>query len=811
MNHRLLTFALLFTLLNLSFIAKGHNITGKVADAERAAVATASIILLKASDNALVKSELSDETGAFTFTEITDGEYLLKITALGYTPYSSEKITVAGEDVILQTVKLDAKNNKLKEVTVRSQKPLIEIHADKVVVNVENSIINTGSSAMEILGRSPGVNIDQNDNISIKGKQGVNVMIDGKQMAVSGADLANMLKAMPSNQVKQIEVISNPGARYDAAGTAGIINIITRRDQKMGVNGSVNASYAQGVYPKYNAGANLNYRNKKISSYISYNFSRRWWFNHLKLDRKFYGNNDALQFSYVQDNFMKMPMNNHSGTIGMDYSLDDKTIVGIAATAGTTGFNQEATNTSRAMDGNNNVIYYFNTLGDHRQDYYNYSANANLRKRFNDAGKQLSVDADYARYWSQSNQNFETVYTRPDGNKYQPDYFMRSDLAGITQIRSVKADYTHPVNEKMKFDAGIKSSYVTSDNEPLFYDKTTGDFALDVKRSNHFIYKENINAGYLNINKEWDKWSTQIGLRVENTNVTAEQITLDSTYLTSYTQLFPSFAVQRKLGEQHDLGVTLSRRIERPNYQQLNPFKYFIDNTTYRAGYPYLRPSLTYAAELSHTFKKKFLTTISYSVTNDNITEVIQPSDTEDSITVQINKNLARMDYYSLSCAYPFQITKWWSNTTNATLYYAHYTGFIANTSLSNGAPAYQLNINNNFTLPRGFRAEAGGWYQSRQIYGFMDLKPMWALNLGLQKTIMKEKGTLRLNVQDLFWTSPPRATSVYNAYREDFIVNRETRQASISFSYRFGNTKLQPARRHSGGAEDEKNRAGNG
>jgi hypothetical protein len=451
MNHPLLTAVVLFTLLNLSFIAKGHNITGKVTDADGDAVATASIVLLKANDNALVKSELSDENGVFTFDGITDGKYLLKITALGYAAYSSEKVSVTGTDVNLQIIKLDAKDNKLKEVTVRSQKPLIEIHADKVVVNVENSIINTGSSAMEILGRSPGVNVDQNDNISIKGKQGVNVMIDGKQMAVSGADLANILKAMPSNQVKQIEVISNPGARYDAAGTAGIINIITRRDQKMGVNGSVNASYAQGLYPKYSAGANLNYRNKKISSYVSYNFSRRWWFNHLKLDRKFYGSNDALQFSYVQDNFMKMPMNNHSGTIGMDYSLDDKTIIGIAATAGTTGFNQEATNTSRAMDGSNNVIYYFNTLGDHRQDYYNYSANANLRKRYNDLGKQLSIDVDYARYWSQSNQNFETVYTRPDGNKYQPDYFMRSDLAGITQIRSVKADYTHPVNETNHF------------------------------------------------------------------------------------------------------------------------------------------------------------------------------------------------------------------------------------------------------------------------------------------------------------------------------------------------------------------------
>lgn len=786
------------------------NISGKIISSTSEPIITASVVLLKANDNSLVKSDLSDDNGAFVFPEIQDGVYVLKVTALGYSGYSSDAITFAGRDVSMGAIQLLRAANQLKEVNVTAQRSLIEVHADKLVVNVENSVINTGSSAMEILGRSPGVTVDQNDNIVIKGKQGVNVMIDGKQMAVSGADLANILKAMPSNQIKQIEVISNPGARYDAAGTAGVINIVTKRDQRMGMNGSLNASYGQGVYPKYSAGGNLNFRNKKWSSYVSYNYSKRWWFNHLKLDRKFYDEKDALQFSYVQDNFMKMPMNNHSGSVGMDYSLNDKTIIGVAATAGTTGFDQTANNASRALDGNNDVVYYFNTLGNHRQDYYNYSANANLRQRYNELGKQLSMDVDYARYWSQSNQNFQTQYTRPDGVMYQPDYFMRSDLSGVTQIRSAKADYTYPVNEKLKFEAGAKSSYVTSDNEPLFYEKTLGDFALDVKRSNHFIYKENINAGYVNMNKEWTKWSTQLGLRLENTNVTAEQVTLDSTYKTSYTQLFPSFAVQRHVNDKHDLGLTLSRRIDRPNYQQLNPFKYFIDNTTYRAGYPYLRPSLTYSVELSHTFKQKFLTSLSYSVTTNSITEVIQPSDTEDSITVQINKNLARMDYYAFSCAYPFQVTKWWSNVSNVVLYYAHYTGFIANTNLSNGAPAFQLNITNNFTLPKKFRAELGGWYQSRQIYGFMDMKPMWALNAGIQKTIMKDNGTLRLSVQDMFWTSLPRATSVYNSYREDFIVNRETRQVSLSFSYRFGNSKLQPTRKRSGGAEDEKSRAGN-
>lgn len=803
--------ALFFSCMFLIFPSYGqeHMISGSVRGADNEAVTTATVALLYAADSTLAKTEITGDNGGFQFSGIADGAYLLKVNALGYQPYSS-KVVVSGADITLGNLRLDGKSNKLKELTIKGQKPLIEIRADKLVVNVENSIINTGSSALEILAKSPGVNVDQNDNISLKGRQGVNVMIDGKQMAVSGTDLANILKSMPSSNIKQVEVISNPGARYDAAGTAGIINIVTRRDQRLGLNGSVNLSYAQGVYPKYAGGFNLNYKNKKVTTYLSYNHSVRWWFNHLILDRKFYDNSDALQFSYRQDNFMKMPMKSHTGSYGIDYSINDKTIAGFTATAGTTGFSQQTANNSSALNGLDDVIYYFNTTGRHRQDYYNYSGNLNLRKRINEKGKLFTADVDYARYWSQSNQNFGTVYTRPDGSSYQPDYFMRSDLSGLTQIRSAKADYTHPIGEKAKLDAGVKSSYVTADNEPLFYQRTTGDFELDTKRSNHFIYREQINAAYVNGNKEWKKWSAQVGLRMENTNVEADQVTLDSLYKTSYTQLFPSLAVQHSLAEKHDVGITLSRRIQRPNYQELNPFKFFIDNTTYRAGYPYLRPALTYSAELSHTFNKKFITSVGYAVTSNNITEVIQPSDDEDSVTVQINKNLAQVENYSVSGAYPLQVRKWWTSICNFTWYYAYYRGNIANTPLSVGNPAYTISTSNNFSLPKGFRAELSLWYQSRQIYGYMNMKPMWNLSAGLQKNLLNDKATLRLNASDIFWKGLPAATSTYNSYREDFVVTRETRQVAISFSYRFGNTKMGAMRRRTGGAEDEKSRVGN-
>lgn len=809
MNYRPIL-AVIVCFLLLSFQASATvEINGIVVDENGDPIVTANVILLDENAKQLVKSTLTDESGSFFLDDIEGGKYILKVTMLGYAEYNSETLTVIDDNIELGKLKMTAKANRMKEVTIRTKRPLIEVYADKLVVNVENSIINAGSSAMEILSRSPDVNVDNNDNISIKGRQGVNVMIDGKQIAVSGTDLANMLKGMPSNTISKIEVISNPGAKYDAAGTAGIINIVTKKDKSSGFNGSVNASYSQGIYPKTSAGINLNYGSKKVRTYLNYNYGYRKVFNQLQLNRRFLDNNDAVQFAYVQDNFLKIAYNSHNVSFGTDYIVSERTTIGIAATVGATLLDLMADNKSEAQDGNVDVLYYFNTDGHNDQQHYNYTLNGNLRHDIDKDGQQLSADIDYARYWNNSMQNFNTRYINRDGSDYQPAYFMRSDLDGITQIRTVKADYTLPLKKKMRLEAGAKASYVTSDNEPLFYEKTTGDYQLDEKRSNHFIYKENINAGYVTLNKNWEKWSTQVGLRVENTNIIAEQITLDSVYERSYTQLFPSLMVQRALSENHSLGVTLSRRIQRPNYQQLNPFKFFIDNTTYKEGYPYLRPALTYSVEARHIFKKRFATTITYNITTDDITEVIQPSETEDSITVQTNKNLARVESYSISGAYPFQITKWWSNVTNFNLYYNHFTGNVANTNLSNGSPAFTISTNNSFTLPKGFAAEVGLWFQSPQVYGFMKLEEMWMLNLGLQKQVFKDKGTIKLNVQDLFWTGPPSATSKYNAYIESFDVLRDTRQVSLSFSYRFGNNKISGVRRRRSGAEDEKNRVG--
>ena len=791
------------------------SLSGKVVDKDGRGLVSANVVLLTDS-NRLVKAGFTDATGAYAIDGISDGAYLLKVTLLGFDSHS-EKVTVQGISR-LPDIRLEEKSSALAEVSVRAQKPFIEVHADKLVVNVENSIVSAGSSAMEVLQRSPGVNVDNNENISLKGKQGVLVWINGKQSPMHGPDLANFLKSMPANSIEKIELISNPGARYDAAGTAGIINIILKKDQRIGANGSVNVFYGQGVYAKYGGGANLNYRNKKLNVFASYNYANRLWFNHLMLDRRFLDTakekTDQQLFRYDQDNNALFDFKNHIAHAGIDYNLSSNTTIGLSLSASTNDFSPRADNFSKAFGAQDELLYRFTTRGRHENHYFNYSGNAYLKKKLDSAGKELSVDLDYAAFGNQSNQNFITSYAYVDPSQSQPDYYLKSDLTGLTQIRSLKADYVHPMPGSLRLEGGIKSSYVTADNEPIFHVKTIGDYYLDTARTNHFIYNENINAAYVNANKDWEAFSAQLGVRVEQTNIQFEQKAVSQRYDTSYsyTQLFPSLAVQYHLNKLTDIGLTLSRRIERPNYQQLNPFKYFIDKTTYREGYPRLNPASFYSVELQHIYKQKFITTFTYGINKGIITEVIQPSDVEDSVTVQTNKNLDRMLFVGISGSYSFTLTRWWNNVTNFNAYYARYEGNIANTPLNNGRPTFDFNTNNSFVLPLGFSAELGMWYQARQLYAYMDVQPIWMLNAGLQKNLFDQRATIRLNIQDIFWKGYPRATSLYTGYREDFIAERDTRVANISFTYRFGKRTVPQSRRHSSGAEEEKRRAsGNG
>lgn len=764
-------------------------------------------MLLHRGDSTMVKTELSGQDGTYIFSGIQDGEYVVKVTFAGYATVTGAPLTIAGADKNIPDISLATQSSELKEVAIRAQKPFIEVRPDMLVVNTENSIVSAGSSVMDVLARSPGVRVDQDDNISLKGKAGVNVMVDDKIQPLSAEELANMLKSMPAASVDKIELISNPSSRYDAAGTAGIINIRTKKDQRMGLNGSVHGSFGQGIYHGETAGLNFNYRNKKVNAYCNYNYYYREGLNDVYFFRQFY-TSGILQGIYDQHNYTTAPSESHTASCGVDYFTGPKTTLGISVKAQSTHRQTKGFYYSKVLDPVFTEQSYFTTINFSDAHWNNYVPNLHLKHTFDSTGRELTADVDYGRYWNYYNQDFITGYFLPNDSATQSPYKLHAVIAGITQVRSAKTDYSGNIKWGVHLDAGLKSSYVTADNHPEFYDRSNGGNKYDSSKSDHFVYTENINAAYLNTNKEWKKWSLQLGLRAEQTIATGTEKITGSSFTRNYTQLFPSFAAQRHLNASNDVGISMSRRIERPNYQQLNPFKFYVDPSTYKEGNPYLNPTLTYNAELSYVYKQRLITTVYYSHINNIITDLVLPADIATHVAKQTEVNLNLVQYYGLIGSYNIPITKWWNSVNNINVYYYKYDAFLANTPLTTGQVSYDIHTTNSIILPANWSAEVSVYYQSSLAYGFLNILPQLNVSAGIQKNLFDKKMTIRLNAADIFYTSYHRGYSDFTDYSLSFTARHDNRQTTLSLTYRFGNRSVQATGRHKAGAEEEERRA---
>ncbi|MGB8191335.1 MAG: outer membrane beta-barrel protein [Chitinophagaceae bacterium] len=780
------------------------------------AMENVTVQVLRSKDSTLVKAAISDKSGLTEFENIRFGTYLLKASMVNHATQFSNAFTISAEQSELQLPKLALQkaSSEMREVVVSAKKPFIQKLTDRIVVNVDNSIVNAGSSAFDVLERSPGVQIDPNDNISLRGRAGVIIMIDGKITPMTGADLVNMLRGLPSNSIESIHIITNPSAKYDAAGNSGIIDIRMKKDQRLGTNGTLTAGYGQGVYPKANAGITLNHRNKKVNVFGNYNYGHRVGLNHLMLDRNFF-NNGVFNGADLKDNYSVSPFNSHAVRLGADFFPTRKTIIGFVVNGNFNHFNRRNDNNSTVINNQRNPASTFKTSAGNNDHLNNGVANINFKHTFDSTGKELTADVDYGIYRSNSLSTTATRYFKLDGSMQYPDYVLNGDQEGKLTLKTAKADYVNPLGNGAKFEAGLKTSFVSSDNDAKFFDVSTGTPKNDENKTNHFFYDESNNAGYVNYSKEFKKFSLQFGLRGEHTNVKTHQENGDVRWDSSYFQLFPSAFFNYKIKEDQTLGVSVSRRIDRPGYSQLNPFLFLIDVTTYATGSPGLLPQLTWSYELSYTVKSLNFT-LGYSHTKDNqniaivrFKDVFPNIPSEDNVTVQIPVNLESSDYVGLTVSAPVRITKWWNMINNADVYYNHYNGQLAGTALNNGTVATSIRTNNSFTFKKGWSAELNANYNSGGRSGYMVFEPQWGLAAGVQKTVMQGKGTVRFNVTDIFWTNLPRATITYNNYIEKWHAFRETRVATLSFTYRFGNSKVTAARRRTTASEEERRRAG--
>lgn len=793
--------------------SNASSIYGVVKDSMQQAVEVATISLFRSADSVFVKAELSDAGGKFEFAEIPAGTYYLIVSLLGYQDYHSGNFYYPGGtnafnlgDIVLRDSGL-----QLDEVSVIAKKPMVERRSDRLIVNVEGTMLASGASAMDVLERSPGIIVNANDGISVRGRSGVIFMIDGKVTPMSGQELANYLRGLPSSSIDRVEIITNPSAKYDAAGNAGIIDIRLKKDQNQGTNGTITLNAAQGVYPKAGGGLSLNHRHKKVNVFGSYNYNYRLGFNDLRLYRSFFENGQRTG-AYDQRNYMKFPFHFHMGRFGIDYSITPNTVIGILANGTLNKYKPHGENRSTVEDENQQVISSFTTSNRSKDVWPSYAFNANIKHTFPKTKAELSADFDLARYWNETEQNFTTRYFDLEGIEFQPPYLLMGDLDGNLEIRSFKADYSLPLTESFKMEAGIKASVVDADNNLQFFDESDPQLPVfDSTISNHFIYREKINAAYLNFSHNWPKFSIQGGLRVENTIAEGTQLINGQSFDRDYVDFFPSAFLNYNFSEKYGMGLSMSRRLDRPSYQQLNPFKFFLDPTTYREGNPFLDPQFTWSFEWNHTIAQRYTVTLSYALTTDNITQVIGPVEGLERVTVQTDRNLDNVSYYSLSASLPFSVGKWWNSINNVSSYLGNYEGAFADTEINDGNVVFDFYTSNSFTLGKDWSAELNFNYHSRELYAFMDLNPRWGLGVGLQKQLFERKGTLRLTVTDIFWENLPSAWITYRDYTEYFDVYRETRQAIVSYTHRFGDNQIAPSRRRAGGAEDEKRRASSG
>jgi iron complex outermembrane recepter protein len=802
--------------LGLSFSTiQAQKIIGKIKDESGKGLEKTTITLLRAKDSAEIKFNATDKSGGYVFSAINPGNYIVKVTHIGYVTHYSDAFELkSGMDFNVPDLNLVKSAAVLQGVSVSASKPMVEVKADKTILNVEGTINATGNDALELLRKSPGVLVDKDDNLSLAGKNGVQVYIDGKPTPLAGADLAAYLKSLQSAQIEAIEIITNPSAKYDAAGNAGIINIRLKKNKTFGTNGSVNAGYNIGVYPKYNGGFSLNHRNKNVNIFGNYNY------NNSKNSMLFELYREQLDTIFDQKNQFLSTNKSHGFKGGLDYFINKKSTIGVL-------INGNISDNSNLTNSRTPIIYKISKITDrilvanNSSEQERNNVNFNLNYRYVDtSGRELNLDGDYGLFRINSNQLQPNYYYDPSGTTIQSQTIYRFISPTDIDIYTLKGDYEQNF-KKGRLGLGFKSSIIRTENNFGRYDVQQLNpevKQLDVPRSNQFNYSENINALYVNYNKQLKGVMIQAGLRMENTNSTGDSYGLNAngtvnnssklTFERKYTDIFPSAAISFNKNPMKQWGISYSRRIDRPAYQDLNPFEFKLDEYTFMKGNTELRPQYTNIISLTHTYKYKLTTKLSYSHVADVFTQLVDT--TEKSKSFMTKKNLATQDVFNLNISYPFSY-KAYNAFVNLSGNYSHYKADFGggNRVVDLDVVSFNIYMQHSINIgKKGWKAEASGWYNSPSIWGgTFESKALWSMDAGVQKTLFKGKGNLKVSVSDIFYTMRWRGTSNFAGQLLSVSGRPEARQLRTSFSWRFGSNQVKSARQRKAGLEEESSR----
>lgn len=802
---------LLYLLFTTAFLVSGEarsqepiEIRGRILTETRTPIEAVTVLLLRLPDSTLVKTSATDKAGRFDFDIAHPGTYLVVTSVLGEKTYCTTATVQPGHrSVVLKDILLRSAVKTLREVVIAERKPFIERKAGKTVLNVSSSSLIIGSNALEILNRAPGIQIDKNDNLLLKGRPGVLILIDGKPANLSASDAADLLRNTPHEAIDRIELITNPGAGYDAGGGGGVIDIRMKKGKNQGTNGSFNAGAGYGDFGKVNSGISVNHRGRKLNLFGSYNYSNNKRPENLVMNRLI--SRPDVTTSYEVRNQDDKTRSAGSFRAGADYFVSPAHTIGVLVTAQHQDMLSDENNSTRIS---NNTLLDSNILmsSDEERRVTSNSVNLNYKGMFS-RKQELTVDLDYFTYHRASTELLRNRFLTANNEVYRaPRQYQNSSPSNIS-ISSVRAGYIVPVSGAASLEAGFKSSLVKSRNDRIFRNFSQDAWVKDATRSDEFDFSERITAGYLTYRHELSKRTElEAGLRAEGTTTRSISATTHHDVDRSYLDLFPAFQLSQELGKQHKLRLSYSRRINRPLYEDLNPFLYFLDQYNFREGNPYLKPEYTNTLELGQVYREKFSATASYTHVED-IFLSFQKQDDLTGVTIQSTKNLNSQQILGLELAAELSPAAWWESACTVQGNYMHFTYFSDGNTLDKHGPFYTANLTNSFSFKKALDAEVVFKYESATNYGLFDFEPFYGLDLSLSRGLLKNRANIRIGVTDLLNTRCNRYSTLYQNLNVRAEEKAESRVARVTFTYRFGKASVKGARNRSTGAEEESQR----
>ncbi len=800
--------ALLVYFLGISNLAANpkevSKLSGKISDQSGEAVPYANVALVQL-DGALVDGAVSDENGNFLIESTKTAKVKLVVSSIGYQTFSSEPFDLApGLIKDFGGLSIRDEATGLDEVTVKAARPEITIEPDKTTVNVEGTVMAEGSNALDVIGRSPGIYVDQDGIINLNGRTGVTVMINDKLTYMSATDLANFLRAMPAENIKSIEVINNPSSRFDAEGSAGVINIVLKKNTVDGMFGNVQLGSLYNGQWIPNAGVALNVKKGKWSTNANLNYNYWGNFNDLEINRNFKVEDGVSNFA--QDSRITTKNKNLFFNGAANYDIDDTQSMSINVQA--SSFDDNNNNVSLTEITNPGVAdkSYLDADNLASGDGARFFGNLHYEKKLDTLGTKISSDVDYTHM----NSNSESMLTN---QSWTGDDEANAALARrltlnemYYNIFTAKVDFTKPVGKGNTIEAGLKGSWVKSDNNLDMSDSQEEEPFEPNPASNRFIYHENVLAAYASYKGKFsEKLSYQLGLRGELSDIQGNSVTLNQVNDQNYFNLFPSAFLQHKVSDNYQIVYNVNRRITRPNYRLLNPFVYYIDPLTAETGNPNLKPQYSNNLEMNHVVKGVYQFTLGYSETEDAFMQVFVQDD-EARTTTTYTDNFDKTRNANFRSIIPVDIRKWWTTSNMLQVNYNRFKSQIGDDYLDNAQTSFMVRSQHNLTLPKGFKVEVMGIYLGPQIWGQGTIEGFGWVDAGVTKSLLKDKLTLSVNGTDIFRTQVIKAKIDFADIDTNFRQYRSNQGIRFTLKYNFARGESFKVNSSSGSSE-ERNR----